>query len=292
MADQTTGSLPAAGAPASRRAVVSWCFYDFANSPFTTLVVTFIYASYFTQGHCRRHDLGDPGLVPGRHRNRSGRGSAVTNSGSGGRSGRLPQVLPAALDRRLASSSRPCSTCPSRARSSRPCSGSLWPTSLSNCPWSSTTPCSGNRSPESHRRISGYGWALGYAGRTRRHGLGFRGFRGCGHAWFGFSREPDRTFGPRTSWSPPGTPSSPCPCCSGFERSSLEPRCRPECCCLPSTIGGRPPRRAPLPGNHQAPPGPVAVQRRPVDHLRLRRHLRHRDLRLHLLGVDDLRGWP
>ena len=31
------------------RAVWSWAFYDFANSPFTTLVVTFVYATYFTQ---------------------------------------------------------------------------------------------------------------------------------------------------------------------------------------------------------------------------------------------------
>jgi UMF1 family MFS transporter len=27
------------------RAVWSWAFYDFANSPFTTLVVTFVYAA-------------------------------------------------------------------------------------------------------------------------------------------------------------------------------------------------------------------------------------------------------
>lgn len=31
------------------RAIVAWCLYDWANSPFTTLVVTFIYATYFTQ---------------------------------------------------------------------------------------------------------------------------------------------------------------------------------------------------------------------------------------------------
>lgn len=34
----------------TRLAVFSWAFYDFANSAFTTLVVTFIYATYFTQG--------------------------------------------------------------------------------------------------------------------------------------------------------------------------------------------------------------------------------------------------
>ncbi|MEM8558305.1 MAG: MFS transporter [Bacteroidota bacterium] len=33
-----------------RRAVWAWSLYDFANSAFTTLVVTFVYATYFTQG--------------------------------------------------------------------------------------------------------------------------------------------------------------------------------------------------------------------------------------------------
>ncbi|MBN1240462.1 MAG: MFS transporter [Gammaproteobacteria bacterium] len=37
------------GTGSSRRAVWSWALYDFANSPFTTLVVTFVYATYFTQ---------------------------------------------------------------------------------------------------------------------------------------------------------------------------------------------------------------------------------------------------
>ncbi len=32
------------------RVIGSWALYDFANSSFTTLVVTFIYATYFTQG--------------------------------------------------------------------------------------------------------------------------------------------------------------------------------------------------------------------------------------------------
>ncbi len=34
---------------AGSRAIWSWALYDFANSPFTTLVVTFVYATYFTQ---------------------------------------------------------------------------------------------------------------------------------------------------------------------------------------------------------------------------------------------------
>ncbi len=30
-----------------RRQIVAWCLYDFANSPFTTLIVTFVYSVYF-----------------------------------------------------------------------------------------------------------------------------------------------------------------------------------------------------------------------------------------------------
>ncbi len=33
----------------ARRTAAAWCLYDWANSPFTTLVVTFIYGTYFTQ---------------------------------------------------------------------------------------------------------------------------------------------------------------------------------------------------------------------------------------------------
>lgn len=37
-------------AKASSKTIWSWALYDFANSAFTTLVVTFIYATYFTKG--------------------------------------------------------------------------------------------------------------------------------------------------------------------------------------------------------------------------------------------------
>lgn len=33
--------------PSSRRRVFAWCLFDFANSPYTTLVVTFVYSTYF-----------------------------------------------------------------------------------------------------------------------------------------------------------------------------------------------------------------------------------------------------
>jgi UMF1 family MFS transporter len=32
-----------------RRTITAWCFYDWANSAFTTLIVTFVYATYFTK---------------------------------------------------------------------------------------------------------------------------------------------------------------------------------------------------------------------------------------------------
>ena len=37
-------SLP----PPSRRERAAWCLFDFANSAFNTLVVTFVYAAFFS----------------------------------------------------------------------------------------------------------------------------------------------------------------------------------------------------------------------------------------------------
>jgi UMF1 family MFS transporter len=37
------------GKPVDRRAIWSWCLYDFANSSFTTLIITFLYSAYFTE---------------------------------------------------------------------------------------------------------------------------------------------------------------------------------------------------------------------------------------------------
>ena len=35
---------------ASRRAQFSWCFFDWANSAFPTVIVTFVFAAYFAKG--------------------------------------------------------------------------------------------------------------------------------------------------------------------------------------------------------------------------------------------------
>jgi UMF1 family MFS transporter len=34
---------------AARRRVFAWCLFDWANSPYTTLVVPFVYSAYFVQ---------------------------------------------------------------------------------------------------------------------------------------------------------------------------------------------------------------------------------------------------
>ena len=43
---------------ASKRAIFSWCFYDWANSAFATLTVTFVYATYFTKAFAPDEDTG------------------------------------------------------------------------------------------------------------------------------------------------------------------------------------------------------------------------------------------
>jgi len=41
-----TGSRPAT----PRRGLIGWALYDWANSPYTTLIITFVFAAYFSQG--------------------------------------------------------------------------------------------------------------------------------------------------------------------------------------------------------------------------------------------------
>ncbi len=42
-------AAPPAARGRDRRALVAWCLYDWANSPFPTVVVTFVFAAYFTK---------------------------------------------------------------------------------------------------------------------------------------------------------------------------------------------------------------------------------------------------
>lgn len=42
----------------NRRSIFSWCLYDFANSPFTTIVITFIYSTYFAKAIAENEIVG------------------------------------------------------------------------------------------------------------------------------------------------------------------------------------------------------------------------------------------
>ena len=41
-----------------QKTILGWCFYDFANSAFTTVVVTFIYSAYFAKGIMNNEAMG------------------------------------------------------------------------------------------------------------------------------------------------------------------------------------------------------------------------------------------
>ena len=36
--------------PAAKKGLIAWCLYDWANSAFPTVVITFVFAAYFTKG--------------------------------------------------------------------------------------------------------------------------------------------------------------------------------------------------------------------------------------------------
>ena len=50
--------IDAVPARASRRALAAWCLYDWANSAFPTVVITFVFAAYFTEGVAADRDSG------------------------------------------------------------------------------------------------------------------------------------------------------------------------------------------------------------------------------------------
>ncbi|MDP6389435.1 MAG: MFS transporter [Alphaproteobacteria bacterium] len=45
-----------------RRAILSWCFYDWANSAYPTVITTFIFGTYFTQAVAETPELGTASL--------------------------------------------------------------------------------------------------------------------------------------------------------------------------------------------------------------------------------------
>ncbi|MDX2221221.1 MAG: MFS transporter [Rhodospirillaceae bacterium] len=49
---------PAAATPREKRAIAAWCLFDFANSGYVTVIVTFVFATYFTQAIAPTPELG------------------------------------------------------------------------------------------------------------------------------------------------------------------------------------------------------------------------------------------
>ena len=189
MLDRTAGTLPADGAPASRRAVVSWCFYDFANSPFTTLVVTFIYASYFTQA-----------IAPDTISGTLSWSRAVTVTALA--VAVLSPILGVVADRGgyrksfLLLWTVACVLF--TAMLYFPVPGQvfealLWFT-LANISFELALVFYNALLPDIARqdrigRVSGYGWSLGYVGGLAAMAVAFVGFVDAEVPWFGFSRE-------------------------------------------------------------------------------------------------------
>ncbi|MDA0261103.1 MAG: MFS transporter, partial [Proteobacteria bacterium] len=50
MSTQHSGPIATPATPATRGGMVAWAMYDWANSAFTTLIITFVFAAYFSQG--------------------------------------------------------------------------------------------------------------------------------------------------------------------------------------------------------------------------------------------------
>jgi UMF1 family MFS transporter len=64
MTDLSNPTTPAPGAhPASNRELAAWAFYDFANSGYTTVVMTTIYSAYFVGVVAARLDEQSPGTA-------------------------------------------------------------------------------------------------------------------------------------------------------------------------------------------------------------------------------------
>lgn len=176
----------------SPRVVWSWAFYDWANSAFTTLVVTFIYATYFTRTF---HD--SPEIAA------AWWGQAVAVSAIV--VALLSPVLGAAADRAgarkrfLAICTGLCVSATAALAFVRPdaAHGALAALMLftianiafemGNVFYNAFLP--DIASPERIGRISGYGWGLGYVGGLVCMALALVGFVQPETPWFGISTE-------------------------------------------------------------------------------------------------------
>ena len=190
----STPPLPASAAPArdDKRTIWSWALYDWANSAFTTLVVTFIYATYFTKSF--GSDPIETSSWWGRAVSISALFIAV-----------LSPILGAAADRAgarkrfLIVAAAICilgTTALAFIHPGAPSSVMLALVAfvvsnvafeIGNVFYNSFLPVIA--SPARVGRVSGYGWALGYAGGLVCMAVALIGFVQPETPWFGMSRE-------------------------------------------------------------------------------------------------------
>ena len=175
--------------PADRRAIVAWCTYDFANSAFTTLVVTFIYAAFFTK-------VIAPDEVTGTLLwSRSVSITAVAVA-------LLSPLLGALADRGgyrkrflgfFTAAAVLCAAFLYTAMPGQVVKALLWFTlgniafEMGGVFYNAFLP--DVAPPDRIGRVSGYGWALGYVGGLSALGLALVGFVDAETPWFGLSRE-------------------------------------------------------------------------------------------------------
>jgi UMF1 family MFS transporter len=189
-----TSTMPALHASDLRRddplTLWSWAFYDWANSAFTTLVVTFIYSTYFTQAMAPDEVTGTAWW------SRAVAASAILT-------GLISPVLGAAADRAaarkvflgattavsiaattlLAFVSPSMSGAPLIALALFVVADMAFETGYTF--YNAFLPSIA--SPERIGRVSGYGWGLGYAGGLVCMGIALVGFVRPEVPWFGLS---------------------------------------------------------------------------------------------------------
>lgn len=184
-------SAPPGERPAGRRAILGWCLYDWANSAFPTLIATFVFAAYFTQGIAETPEEGTAqwGLMTGLAALAIALTGPVLGAIADFGGARKPwlaamtvlTVVPTAL----LWFAEPSTDWAFYA---------LLMAGLGTIGFELGMVFYNAMLPEIAPRamlgrVSGWGWGLGYVGGLAVLGLCFVGFVGAEHPWFGLSRE-------------------------------------------------------------------------------------------------------
>ena len=168
----------------------AWCLFDWANSPYTTLVVTFIYSAYFAQAFA-------PDVITGT----AWWSRAVAMAGLA--VALLAPLLGALADRAglrlrfLAMTTATCVAATAALAFVPPGPERAWTAlllfvvadigfELGMLFYNALLPVVAN--PQQMGRVSGYGWALGYAGGLVALVVALVGFVQPATPWFGLSR--------------------------------------------------------------------------------------------------------